>query len=71
MKKEMNYSYDLYDNRTNRIEGKQISEKNYKEVIAKFKPFREWDTEYKDYILYAKLFKVNDYNLFLWKEVSK
>lgn len=67
----MEYSYDLYDNRLNRIEGKLISEKKYNEVIKKFKPFREWETEYKDSILYAKLFKIDGFDLFMWKEVNK
>lgn len=67
----MKYSYDLYDNRANRIEGRQISEDKYNEVIAKFKPFREWETEYNESILYAKHFIINNYNLFVWKEVIK
>lgn len=64
------YSYDLYNN-NGRVEGKEINEVYYNEVInSNFKLIKEWKSKLKKSVLYAKQYKLdNGYILFIWKEV--
>lgn len=69
---KVKYGYDLYNKNFSRMEGGKITEEKYKEVenAKHFKLVKEWETEYKDSILYAKQYKLdNGYILFIWKEV--
>ena len=66
------YSYDIY-NKLGRVQGGKITEDTYNETINRkdIKLVQEWETEFKDSILYSKQYRLNSgYTLFIWKEVK-
>ena len=66
------YSYDIY-NKLGRVQGGKITEDTYNETINRkdIKLVQEWETEFKDSILYGKQYRLNSgYTLFIWKEVK-
>ena len=66
------YSYDIYNEYGSRIEGFKIDEKKYNEILNlhHFRLEKEWNTKFKNSVLYAKQFKFNNYYIFVWKEVK-
>lgn len=67
----VDYSYDLYD-KSSRIDGGKISKEKYDEVLnsKNIELVREWNTNFGYSKLYAKQYKgVNNWMLFIWKEV--
>lgn len=66
------YDYDIY-NKLGRVQGGSLTEEAYNNAINRtdINLVKEWETEYNESTVYGKLYKINDYELYMWKEVFK